>query len=117
MINMPKKDAEVYINTKQKINELKLSDFFEKRALGISALIFLTCLSYSSIMTYLPMYAKAINMANIASIYFIFHAVGAIFTRPFMGRLMDRRGANIVTYPVLIIFSIGMFIVSRAQIR
>ncbi len=116
MINMPQNDKEVYINIKQKINKLKLSDFFEKRALPISILIFLTCISYSSIMTYLPMYAKAINMASIASIYFIFHAIGAIFTRPFMGRLMDRRGANIVTYPALILFSVGMFIVSRAQI-
>lgn len=115
MINMPKKDTEIFVKPQQKINKLKLSDFFEKRALPISLLIFLTCLSYSSIMTYLPMYAKAINMASIASIYFIFHAAGAIFTRPAIGRLMDKRGANIVTYPVLIIFSIGMFIVSRAQ--
>lgn len=115
MINMPQKETEGFIKTRQKINKLKLSDFFEKRALPISSLIFLTCLSYSSIMTYLPMYAKAINMASIASVYFIFHAAGAIFTRPVIGKIMDKNGANIVTYPVLIIFSIGMFIVSRAQ--
>ena len=117
MINMPKNQAAVnYITkTKMKINDMKFDDFFEKRTLPISILIFLTCISYSSIMTYLPMYSKAINMASIASVYFIFHAAGAIFTRPFMGRLMDSRGANIVSYPVLIVFAIGMFIVSRAE--
>jgi len=98
------------------LNNIKLTEFFEKRALPISLLIFFTSLAYSSIMTYLPMYAKAIDMEKAASVYFIFHATAAIFTRPFMGRLMDRRGANIVTYPVLIIFSLGMLIVSRAQI-
>ncbi|NMC55865.1 MAG: MFS transporter [Eubacteriaceae bacterium] len=101
---------------KQRQIIINFSEIFEKKALPISILIILTCISYSSIMTYLPMYAKAINMADIASIYFIFHAAGAIFTRPFIGRLMDRKGANIVSYPVLIIFAIGMFIVSRAEV-
>jgi MFS family permease len=95
--------------------KLKFSDFFEKFALPISAVVLITSIAYSSIMTFLPLYAKEIDLLKAASVYFVFHATGAIFTRPFMGKLMDRRGANIVTYPVLVIFSAGLLIVSRAQ--
>ncbi|MER2010056.1 MAG: MFS transporter, partial [Psychrobacillus sp.] len=37
-----------------------------------------------------------------------------IFSRPFTGKLMDTRGANIVTYPGLVLFAIGMFLFSQA---
>lgn len=117
LVDLPEIHQNQYlqINQKLSVKKLKLADFFEKLALPISSVILITSIAYSSIMTFLPLYAKEINLMKAASIYFVFHAAGAILTRPFMGRLMDRRGANIVTYPVLFVFAVGLLVVSRAQ--
>jgi MFS family permease len=113
-VHQSRPPQEVFEKSTKKL-KLKFSDFFERLALPIASVVLITSIAYSSIMTFLPLYAKEINLLKAASVYFVFHAAGAIFTRPFMGKLMDRRGANIVTYPVLIIFAIGLLIVSRAQ--
>ncbi len=94
---------------------LKLSDFFEKQALPMSAVVFTTLLAYSSVMTYLPLYAKEINLLKAASYYFFISAIGTIFTRPYVGRLVDKYGANIAVYPILVLFTIGMLMLSGVQ--
>ena len=37
-----------------------------------------------------------------------------LLSRPFTGQLMDAKGANIVIYPCLVIFAIGMLMFSQA---
>ncbi|MER2262306.1 MAG: MFS transporter [Psychrobacillus sp.] len=91
-----------------------ISKFIEPRAIPISFVALLIGFSYSGVMSFLSFYAVEINLVSAASYFFLIYAIVVIFSRPFTGKLMDSRGANIVTYPCLVLFAIGMFLFSQA---
>jgi MFS family permease len=104
--------------TKAQLDEmkgLKLTDFFEKGALPISIVIAIIGFSYSGILSFLATYANEINLVDAASFYFIVYAVFLLISRPFTGRILDKRGDNIVIYPAIILFGIGLIIISQAE--
>lgn len=70
---------------------------------------------YSSIMAFIPFYTEEIGLVKAVSFFFLVYAVIVLFSRPVTGRLMDQRGANIVIYPCLTIFAIGMLVYSQAH--
>lgn len=88
--------------------------FFELRAVPIAIIALMIGFSYSGVMAFISFYAEEIKLVQTASYFFIVYAVVVLFTRPFTGRLLDRRGANIVVYPCLVLFVIGMSLFSQA---
>lgn len=100
--------------TKAKVFEL--SNFFEYSSIPISIVMLIVGLAYSGVLSFLTFYAKEINLVEAASFYFLVYAVMVIISRPFSGRLMDIRGANIVAYPALVLFAIGMLLLSQAHL-
>lgn len=93
----------------------KLSNFLEMRALPISLVMLIVGLAYSGILSFITSYAKEMNLMAASSYYFLVYAVIVFISRPFTGRLMDGKGGNSVAYPALILFAIGMFILSEAN--
>ena len=91
-----------------------LFDTFEPTALPIALVILLMAFAYSSILSFITLYAKAMDMVWAASFYFVVYAAAIILTRPFMGRAMDVRGANLVAYPALLAYIGGMVLLSQA---
>lgn len=92
-----------------------LSQFIEPKAIPISFIALIIGFSYSGIMTFLSFYAESINLVSAASYFFLVYAIVIIFSRPFTGKLMDSKGANIIVYPCLVLFAIGMFFFSQAS--
>ena len=88
--------------------------FIEPKALPISFIALLVGFAYSGIMSFLSFYAEEIDLVDAASYFFLAYAVIIILSRPLTGRLMDVRGANIIVYPCLAIFTIGMLLFSQA---
>lgn len=86
-----------------------LSKFLEKRALPISFIALLIGFAYSPVMSFMTFYSEEINLAKVGSYFFIIYAIVILVTRPFTGKLLDRKGANIVVYPCLVLFAIGMY--------
>ncbi len=72
--------------------------------------------TFSGVLTFISVYAEQINLVDAAGLFFIIYAVTILVSRPFLGRLLDARGANIVIYPCLLIFAIGMFLFSQATL-
>ncbi|MBP7341694.1 MAG: MFS transporter [Smithellaceae bacterium] len=93
---------------------LRLSGFFEFKAIPISIIILVIGFSYSGLLTFISLYAKEIHLEQAAGFYFLVYAVTVLISRPFIGRLYDVRGANFVVYPCLIVFAAGMLLFSRA---
>lgn len=91
-----------------------LSKFIEPRALPISFVALLVGFSYSGVMSFLSFYAIEIDLVSAASYFFLVYALVIIFSRPFTGKLFDTKGANIVTYPCLVLFALGMYLFSQA---
>jgi predicted MFS family arabinose efflux permease len=103
--------------TKEQLQQAKgfnLQDFFEKSALPIASIIFILGIAYASILTYLSPYAIKINLSGAASIFFIIYAVFLLGSRPFTGKLLDRKGDNIIVYPSLLFYTIGLVCLSQS---
>ena len=93
----------------------KLKDFFEIKAVPISIIIAIMGFAYSGILSFITSYAKEIDLMEAASFFFIVYAVFILISRPFTGRLLDQKGDNIVIYPALLLFVIGLVILSQAH--
>lgn len=93
---------------------MKLSDFFEKKALPAAFLIGILGFTYSSVLAFLTSYAQEINLVSAASFFFVTYAVCLIASRPFTGRWFDQYGDNKIIYPSLLLFAGGMILLSQA---
>jgi len=98
----------------QGMQGFKLSNFIEPRVITISIIALLTFLSYSSIVSFLSVYAKEINLVDAASFFFIVYAVVVLISRPTVGRMFDLKGENSIMYPAILIFAIGIFLISQS---
>ncbi|KOS68713.1 multidrug MFS transporter [Lysinibacillus contaminans] len=92
----------------------KLSNFIEMRAVPISLVALMIGFAYSGVMSFMTFYAKELDLVTAGSYFFIVYAIVILLTRPFTGKLLDARGANIVVYPCLVIFTVGMYAFSSA---
>lgn len=92
-----------------------LSNYVELRALPISIIILIAAVVFSSILSFINLYAIEIELVEAASLFFLVYGIAVLGSRPFTGRLIDRKGANIVMYPCILSFSLGMFLLSMAS--
>ena len=97
------------------VSKFSLHFIIEPKSIPISIAMFTVALGYSSILSFLPTYAKEIHLDNVASFFFVVYAVALLAFRPFTGRWFDRFGANVVTYPLMICLALGFLFLSIAQ--
>lgn len=83
-------------------------NFLEPCALPISWLGFLVYIAYSSIMAFLPPYAKELQLTETASFFFIAYSAAMLISRPEAGKLFDRRGADFVMFPAIACLALGV---------
>lgn len=88
----------------------------EVQAIPISLIALLFGFCFSSVTSYLVTYSEHIHLVKIASYYFFIHSVCMICTRFFTGKWIDAKGANIVLYPCLLLFSAGLLLYSQATV-
>ena len=93
----------------------RLSDFIEPAVIPISAICLVMCLCYSSILSFLTVYAREIHLVEAASFFFVVFAVSIILSRPTIGRMFDRKGENSIMYPAIIAFACGMVLCGQSQ--
>lgn len=111
-ISLPQMNKEIEKQT-EKLSFIE--KFIEPKAIPISFIALLIGFAYSGVMTFITFYAKEINLVEAASYFFLAYAAIVIISRPFTGKLMDVRGPNIIVYPCLAVFAIGMLLFSQAS--
>ena len=87
-------------------------NFLEPCALPISCLGFLVYIAYSSIMTFLPPYARELDLTETASFFFVVYSAAMLFSRPEAGKLFDRRGPDFVMFPSIACLALGVLTLS-----
>ena len=90
-------------------------NYIEPKAVPVSLVALIIGFSYSGVMSFLAFYIEEINLVKAGSLFFFIYSIVVLFSRPFTGPLMDRRGATIVIVPCLIIFALGMVLFSQAS--
>lgn len=99
----------------QQSTKFSFRKLFESSAIPISIAAGIFALSYSSISSYVSLFAKELGLESIAGIFFIIIGLAVIFSRPFTGRWFDMYGENKIIYPALIIYMIGMILLSFTE--
>ena len=97
------------------VKSFKISNFLELEAIPISIVTLIISFSFSGVLTFMSFYAEQIHLVEAASFFFLIYAIAIFVSRPFSGRLFDVKGANIVAYPCLFIYAIGMLLYSQAH--
>ncbi|WP_445326891.1 MFS transporter [Solibacillus sp. FSL R7-0682] len=100
-------------NTTQK--DFHISQFIDLKALPIGILIMLYALGYAGILSFINFFAEERDVVAASSMFFLVYAIALLVTRPFTGRLMDAKGANIVMYPGIVLFGMGLILLSTTH--
>jgi len=114
--------GKVPINTKEdaKIQNPAQGNFsfrelFEPSAIPISLAAGIFAFSYSSLSSYVSLFADELGLKSIAGVFFIVFGLVIVLSRPFTGKWFDLYGANRVIYPALIIYIFGMIVLSFTE--
>jgi MFS family permease len=113
-IKLPERENEKHSLVTPK-SGIHLNDIFERSAVRISLVGCFFALVYSSVISFVSVYAKEIGLAEVASYFFVVYAIILILSRPFTGRWFDQYGANMIIYPSIICFASGLFLLSMAD--
>lgn len=89
------------------------SSLFEKSALLPAFLCFLHSITLGGIMSFIMLYGNEIGIENIW-LYFIGHIGMILISRPFAGKLFDRKGHAVVILPGLLFMIVGLILLSYA---
>ncbi|MDY0394465.1 MFS transporter [Virgibacillus halophilus] len=108
MIRIPKR-ARTAMPASEKQPILK--QLFEKQALLPSILCFLLAVPFGGIMSFIALFGREIGINQIW-VYFIGHCAMIVITRPFIGKLFDKRGHASVILPGAISMAIGLITLS-----
>ncbi|MDR7237712.1 MFS transporter [Neobacillus drentensis] len=93
----------------------KISNYIEPKALPIAFITLVVSFCYSSVLSFINFYAIEIDLVSAASFFFLVYSIAVLLSRPITGRLMDLKGANYIMYPGLVIFAVGLFLLSLAN--
>lgn len=110
--------VEIDLTSEEKENIRKsfhFKDFYEKKALPISLLMFICGIAYSGIVSFINSYAIELNLTKAASFFFVVYAIFLFLARPIAGKIFDKKGENIVVYPSYIFFAISLLFITFAE--
>ena len=114
LIKLPKESGARSVQ-KQDHVRFRIGDLIEPPSVKISVVGAFFAIVYSSILSFVSVYANQIGLTQVASYFFVVYAIVLLLSRPFTGKWFDQYGANMIIYPALIIFAIGVFILSGAE--
>lgn len=89
--------------------------YIEIKALPISLAGCLLAFAYGSLTTFLSVYASDLGIPAMGSYFFMILALMILLSRPFTGRAFDRWGEHVLVYPGILLFVLGMFLLSQVE--
>ncbi len=84
---------------------------YAKESILPSSIMFLIMITYGSIMTFLALYGAEKSIKGVG-LFFTVYAVSMLITRPYLGRLVDRKGFGAGIWPGVILIPIALLILS-----
>ncbi len=102
-----------YVKTGKKY-QIRLENIIAKEAILPSVLMFLLCMAYYNITTYLVIYSETVHAEEHIGLFFTVYAVTLLITRPIIGKLGDRHGLVPVFLPAFLAFAAAFMLISYA---
>ncbi|WML41000.1 MFS transporter [Neobacillus sp. OS1-2] len=108
-IKKPVKPAEKAISS-----SFSFRNLFEASAVPIALVGSFMAIVYSALLSFVSIYANQIHLANVASLFFVVYAIVLLLSRPFTGKWLDQYGPNVISFPCIALFAIGMLVLSQS---
>jgi MFS family permease len=89
--------------------------FFEASAVPIAVVGCFLAIVYAALLSFVSVYATEIHLTEISSLFFVVYAIVLLISRPFTGKWLDLYGPNVIVFPSIALFAIGMFILSQSS--
>ncbi|WP_053217514.1 MFS transporter [Virgibacillus senegalensis] len=112
MVHVPKELNKIKPAGKQKWS---VHDLFEVKALPVALISCLVAFAYSSIISFISVYSNSLGLSAVSSYFFVVFALVMILSRPYLGRAFDMKGPGYVILPCLLMFGIGLAVLSMTQ--
>lgn len=90
------------------------TSLFSKEAFFPAALMFTVSLTYGSIVSFLPLFARNQGISN-PGIFFTVYAITLLIVRALAGKLSDAKGRRFVIVPGMILITLGLWVLSTAD--
>ena len=100
----------VILLQKNSARTLSFGTFIERKALAPALIAGILFFAYGSVLTFIPLYTRSLGLSSETSLFHACYAGAILVTRPFIGRVFDRKGPDYTVYPGLIFFAAGMFL-------
>lgn len=94
---------------------LTWNDLFEKKAVPLAIIAAFIAIAYSSVLSFLSLYASEQHLLGAASYFYAVLAVAMIGVRPLTGRIYDTYGAKFVIIPSFVLFAIGLWMIANTN--
>jgi MFS family permease len=94
--------------------KIKFGDLFAKELFLLSAFIGIFSIGNGMINAFLKLLAEERHIVDVG-LYFTANAFAMVAVRPFVGKLLDRKGLTIIMIPAYIIASAAMFMIAGAN--
>ena len=94
---------------------LSVTTFIERRALAPALIAGILFFAYGSVLTFIPLYTRSLGLSAETSLFYACYAGAILVTRPFVGRIFDRKGSDYTVYPGLVLFAAGMFLLGNIE--
>jgi MFS family permease len=114
-IQLPKKEQMESPVSSEHQTSTGIKGLFEVSSIRISIVGALFALVYSSILSFVSVYAKELGLVEAASYFFVVYALVLVLSRPFTGKWFDLYGANAIVYPAIFCFAVGMVLLGTAK--
>ncbi|WP_100331965.1 MFS transporter [Bacillus xiapuensis] len=95
--------------------KLRPRDLFEFSAIPVALVGCFFSVAYASLLSFVSVYANELHLPEAASYFFVVYAAVLLLSRPFTGRWFDQYGAAVIIYPAIVIFALGMLLLSQTS--
>lgn len=92
-----------------------IRSLLEPTVLPIACVMLFAGAGMASVMTYLSLYTPQVGLTELTGVFFLVYSASVLMTRPFVGRLHDRRGDNVIIYPAIASLAIALLLIGLAQ--
>ncbi|KKK36545.1 multidrug MFS transporter [Mesobacillus campisalis] len=90
-------------------------ELFEGKAIPIALTGAFFAIVYSSILSFVSIYADEAGLNSVSSYFFVVYAAVLLVSRPYTGKWFDLYSPNAIVYPAITLFAVGMLLLGSAH--
>lgn len=87
----------------------------EPRVFPLASSILALAFVFGGVSTFISLYAAQLGDESLAGQYFMVYALAIVLSRPVSGRLYDRKGPDLVIYPGMLLYLMGMVVLGLSN--